>query len=289
MVGVRALGLMCNDPQRGHLGLVELAGFAALPAGADAIGIASLVDGAALLKRLPSVLPGSTLADAVGPAQGRCTVVQVRVEGELRPHGPSADGGSTANLGPFRARSYAAAIVGGPQSADAASTSRAALLAGLPDFLMRFVAGHSEGEAFFLAILGRLHTKGMLDAPHANGSACADAVREVIERVQATSGAGARHVTFTNGIELVHCAHQMPSALISLRGLSESAAARVDAAFVDSSMARERLRRFRGVMCLGALTERLAAGTPAPDGTTLQLLADSATVLVNRDLAARVL
>jgi hypothetical protein len=54
-------------------------------------------------------------------------------------------------------------------------------------------------------------------------------------------------------------------------------------------MARERLRRFRGVMCLGALTERLAAGTHAPDGTTLQLLADSATVLVNRDLAARVL
>jgi hypothetical protein len=293
-VGVRALGLLCNDPQRGHLGLVELSSFAALPEHADAIGIASLVDGSALLKRLPAVSLGATLANAVGPQQGRCTVVQVRVADELRPNGPvmfggGADAGGSANVGPFRARSYAAAIVGGPQNADAASSGRAALLAGLPDFLARFVAGQSEAEAFFLAVLGRLHARGVLDAPHANGAACADAVREVLARADAESGASPRQVTFTNGVEIVHVAAALPSAVVTLRGLSESVAGKVDAAYVDSSMARERLRRFRGVLCLGALTQALKAQMPAPDGGTLQVLPDSAALIVNRDLGVRVL
>src|SRR3954470_7863949 len=155
MAGTRAIGLVCNDPQRAQIAFVQVAPLASLPATADAIGIASLVDGSALLSRLPACIAGASMADAVGPIKGRCAVVQVRVRDELRPHGP--DG--TANLGPFRARSYAAAVVGGPQDADAASSSRERLLGTLPDFLRRFVAGQSEAEALFLAILGRLHKK----------------------------------------------------------------------------------------------------------------------------------
>lgn len=281
MVGTRAIGLVCNDPQRGQIALHELGDLVNLPERADAIGIASLVDGAALLSRLPRIPPGSHLADAVGPVKGRCAVVQVRVRDELRPNGP--DG--TANLGPFRARSYAAAVVGGPQDADAASTSRERLLATVPEFLRRFVAGQSEAEALFLAILARLHTKGSLDVPHQNGADLATATREVVEQ----AGGAPRHVLITNGVEMVHVAVGMPSAIVTLRGISESVANGIDPTLADSSMARERLRRFRGLVCLGALEVTLKASTVVPPEATLQVLPETASALIQRDLTLKLL
>lgn len=281
MVGTRALGLVCNDPQRGQLALHELASLVGLPENADAIGVASLVDGAALLSRLPAIPLGAGLAQAVGPIKGRCAVMQVRVRDELRPNGP--DG--TANLGPFRARSYAAAVVGGPQDADAASSSREKLLATLPDFLRRFVAGQSEAEALFLAILARLHQKGALEIPHQNGAALASATREVMEQ----AGPTPRQVLITNGVEMVHAAVAMPSAILSLAGLSEDVANRVDATLADSSMGRERLRRFRGIVCLGALDVTLKASAAVPPGATLQVLPDAAAALIQRDLTLKLL
>lgn len=281
MVGARAVGLVCNDPQRAQIALFETAAIVSLPQTADAIGIASLVDASALLSRLPAIPPGASLASAVGPVKGRCAVVQVRVRGELRPNGP--DG--TANLGPFRARSYAAAVVGGPQDADAASSSREKLLSGLPDFLARFVAGQSEAEAVFLAILGRLHKAGALDLPHANGAALATATREVVE----SAGGGARHVVITNGTELVHVAAGLPSGILTLNGLSEATANEVEPTLTDSSMGRERLRRFRAVLSLGALETALKANTPVPAGANLQVLPEGAAALVQRDLTVKLL
>lgn len=286
MVGTRALGLVCNDPQRGQIALHAITGssLVGLPADADAIGIASLVDGSALLSRLPAIPPGASLASAVGPIKGRCAVVQVRVRSELRPNGP--DG--TANLGPFRARSYAAAVVGGPQDADAASSSRDRLLSGLPDFLQRFVGGQSEAEALFLAILGRLHKAGALEAAHANGAALAQATREVVEQ-HGGSGASPRHVVVTNGTELVHVAAGMPSAILTLHGLSDAVANELDATIADSSLGRERLRRFRGVVCLGALDTSLKANAVVPPGASLQVLPEGAAALVQRDLSVKLL
>ncbi|MCC7070432.1 MAG: hypothetical protein IT383_03860 [Deltaproteobacteria bacterium] len=281
MVGVRALGLMCNDPQRGVVALHELGGIASLPADADAIGTACIVDGAALLSRSPTVATESSLAQTVGPLQGRCAVVQVRVRDELRPTGPSG----AASQGPFRARSYAAAVIGGPQDADGASASRERLLAGVPDFLRRFVGGHAEGEALFIAILARLHDLGGLESPHDNGGKLAQAAREVV----AAAGSAPRQVTLTNGVELVHVAMGLPSAVVVLAALSEATATRVDPTLADSSMGRERLRRFRGVVTLGGLDAPLKAGAPMPDKATLQVLPDSAALLVARDLSIRVL
>lgn len=281
MVGTRAVGLVCNDPQRAQLALFEAAGLAALPADADAIGVASLVDASALLSRLPAIPAGASLASAVGPVKGRCAVVQVRVRSELRPNGP--DG--TANLGPFRARSYAAALVGGPQDADAASSSRERLLADLPDFLIRFVAGQSEAEALFLAILGRLHKAGALELPHGSGAALAKATSEVLER----TGGGARHIVITNGTDLVHVAAGMPSAILTLSGLSEATANAVEPALTDSAIGRERLRRFRGVLCLGGLQSALKANAPVPRGASLQVLPEGAAALVQSDLTVKLL
>lgn len=281
MVGVRALGIICNDPQRGVVALHELSALAGLPADAEAIGTACIVDGAALLSRSPALVAERGLAQTVGPIQGRCAVVQVRVRSELRPTGPSG----AASQGPFRARSYAAAVIGGPQDADNASASRERLLHGVPDFLRRFVGGHAEGEAMFIAILARLHELGGLDAPHDNGARLAQATREVVTR----SGGGPRQVTVTNGVEIVHVAVGMPSAVVSLGALSEATANLVDPTLADSSMGRERLRRFRSVVTLGALDAPLKASAMVPDKATLQVLPDSAALLVARDLTVRIL
>ncbi|MCC7110717.1 MAG: hypothetical protein IT382_15595 [Deltaproteobacteria bacterium] len=281
MVGVRALGMMCNDPQRGVVALHELAGLAELPGEADALGTAAIVDGAALLSRLPSLVAQKSLADTIGPIQGRCAVVQVRVRDELRPTGPAGN----HSQGPFRARSYAAAVIGGPQDADGASASREQLLHGVPDFLRRFVGGHAEGEALFLAILARLHALGGLESPHDNGAKLAQATREVVQ----SAGGARRHVTLTNGVEIVHVSVGMPSAVVTLGALSEATANRVDPTLADSSMGRERLRRFRGVVALGGLDAPLKASTSVPDKATLQVMADSAAVLVARDLSVRIL
>lgn len=281
MVGSRAVGLLCNDPQRGHLALHQLADAVGLPQRADAIGVASVVDGAALLSRLPAVHWGASLAEAVGPIRGRCSVIQVRVRDELRPNG--SDG--TQNLGPFRARTFAAAVVGGPQDADAASASRERLLSEVPEFLRRVVGGRTEAEALFIAILARLHARGALDAAHERGEYLAAACQEALE----VAAAGPRHVVLTNGVILVHVARGMPSALLTLHGLTNEAAQRVDATLVDSSTGRERLRRFRAVLSVGALDAALKATSALPSVASLQVLPDVAAAVVQRDLSVKLL
>lgn len=280
VVGLRALGMLQNDPLRGPVALRLLDGLVALPAAADGLGTATLVDGNALLSRSKLSGDSQLLSSLVGTPQGRAAVVQIGTRSELRPAGLD----QTQNLGPFRARSYAAAVVGGPQGADEAAASRDRLLASLPDFLLRCVSGKSEAEAFFLAVLAQLHKKGVLDANHDNGHSLLEAVRAVDD------DAGVfRHVAFTNGAEVLHVARGLPSAVITITGLPEDVAASVSPAFVDSSTARERNRRYRGVFALGALDVTLKASTPMPARATLQVLPDVAAVLIGRDLAVRIL
>ena len=281
-VGVRALGLLQNDPLRGPVALRLLDGLIALPVDADGLGAATLVDGNALLSRakLAHGQHAQRLSSLIGTPQGRAAVVQIGTRSELRPTGLD----QTQNLGPFRARSYAAAVVGGPQDADEAAASRERLLAGLPDFLQRCVSGQSEAEAFFLAILGQLHKKGMLDANHDNGQFLLEAVHAVDD------GAGVRrHIALTNGVDVLHVARGLPSAVITISGLPEDVAGSVSPSFVDSSTARERNRRYRGVFALGALATPLKAQTAMPARSTLQVLPDVAAVLIGRDLSVRVL
>ena len=71
--------------------------------------------------------------------------------------------------------------------------------------------------------------------------------------------------------------------------MSENVADEIDATLADSSMGRERLRRFRGVLCLGALETPLKANTPVPPGASLQVLPDSAAALIQRDMSVKLL
>jgi len=290
-VGVRALGVLQNDPLRGPVALRLLETLISVPADADAVGSATLVDGNALLSRVKLPAPGEgdrSLSHLIGAPRGRAAVMQIGTGRELRPGGDPSQ-----NLGPFRARNYAAAVVGGPQDPDVAAALRDNLVADLPDFLRRCVAGKSEAEAFFVAVLSRLHTKGLLEAAYDNGGALVEAVRFVDESCQKSMGEAAagvvRHVTLTNGVEVLHAARGLPSAVVTVAGLAEDVAAELSPLFVDSSTARERNRRYRGVFCLGALDVTLKASTTPPRGTTLQVLPPEAAVLVARDLTVRVL
>lgn len=276
MVSPRAIGILTTDPQRGHVALHTLRAAVSLPAEADAIGIASCVDRAVLLTRKPTVAPGAELAALSGPLKGRVAVVQIRGADELRP--PRNE---TGDVGPWRSRNLACAVVGGPQDVDEAAACRDAHLASLPDFLRRNVTGHGEGEAFFFAVLGALHRKGQLTENALDPIAVVAAVREVH---QARSSKAKRHVTFATGTDLAHVSLGFDNAVVRIEGLDEATAVGLDPTLTDSAIGRERLRRFRAVFALGHLGTAFEDKRGLPKGATvLGQPADSACV-IRRDL-----
>ncbi len=277
-IGVRALGLAHNDPLRGPVALLTLERLFAVPADADGAGVATVVDGASLLSHM-KIDDGAHLASIVGTPRGRTAVLQVSTRHELRPTG----GLPVANVGPFRARTYAAAVVGGPVDADEAAASRDRLVGGLSDALRRCVLGKSEGEAFFVAVLSVLAKKGLLERAHDNGGALLDAIVEVDD------GRFPRQVTLTNGVDVLHFARGLPSAIVTVAGLSDEVAAAVSPALADSSTARERNRRYVGTFCAGGLSQPLRADTPVPAGCSIRVLPDGGAALVGRDMQARML
>ena len=279
-VGVRTLGLAQSDPLRGPVALQTLAALLTVPADADGSGVATVVDGSPLVSR-QKVAAGKvpTLAALVGTPRGRTAVVQVGVRRELRP--TAVD--QTTHLGPFRARTFAAAVVGGPQDPDEATAARERLLADLPDFLRRCLVGKSEGEAFFLAVLGRLHQQGHVERADA-GVWLLDAVRAVDDNV-----AWPRQVTVTDGNSVLHVARGTSSAIVVVNGLADVIADGVSPLLADSSTARERNRRYHGLFCLGVLDTPLKADAVMPAGCTLQVLADNGAVLLGRDPLPRLL
>jgi hypothetical protein len=291
MADVSALGLLQNDPHRGPVALRTLDAIVGIPELADAAGVATVVDGAALVSRGRLPAAGSSRAAAtgrsswaavVGAPRGRASVVQLGAVGDVRPAGVD----QSLNLGPFRARAYAAAIVGGPQDADAAAASRERLLRDVPDFLRRCVVGRSEGEAFLLAVLARVHARGLLDAAHDNVAALLDATQAVLDASAADGAAAApRHVTLTNGVEVLHVARGSHAAIVTVAGLADDVAAGLDPALADSSTARERNRRYRAVFVLGGLTGPLPDALPR--GFTVDAPSGDAVVVVGRDLVAR--
>ncbi len=277
MVAVRSIGILLSDPQRGHVALHALREALTLPAGADAIGIASCVDRSVLLSRKPTLPKGHGWAKLVGPLKGRVAVAQIRAQEELRPAR-----GETVDIGPWRSRQFACAVVGGPQDPDAAGEAREAALASLPDFLLRNVSGHAEGEAFFFAALARLHDGGHLNDGRLDADAVVEAVRAEHQRTKTP-----RHVTFATGSEIVHVSLGFANALLRVEGIDEDVAAALDPTLADSAIGRERLRRFRGVFALGHLDEPFEDRPGLPAGTEVVGQANDAAVVVERDLDIR--
>ena len=132
-----------------------------------------------------------------------------------------------------------------------------------------------------------MHARGLLEATHDNAGALFDAVRAVEAVAAAAGAAGApRHVTLTNGIEILHVARGTTSALVAVAGLADDVAGGLDPTLADSSTARERNRRYRAVVTLGALDGILAvAGAPA--GCSVHGVDGDAGLLVGRDLSIR--
>lgn len=278
-IGVRTLGISQNDPLRGPVALATLSTLFCLPADADGVGVASIVDGAALLSHQKIDARGATMASLVGTARGRTTVAQWTTRREMRPSGLNQG----VSQGPFRARSYAGAVVGGPQTPDEAFASRERLLSGVPDSLRRCLVGKSEGESFFLAVLAVLSAQGVLDRAHDNTAH----LKEAVESLLATTDSWPRQVTITNGVDVVHVAKGMPSAVVVLRGLDDAIAGDISPSLVDSSTARERNRRYVGTFCVGAMDAAIKTTIVPPPGCTLQLWPEGGAVVVGREPGPR--
>jgi hypothetical protein len=281
MVSARAIGLMLNDPQRGHAALHAVRGALKLPANADAVGVASCVDGSVLLTRRPSLPPGTDLARLTGPLKGRTALVQLRIASELRP--PRAE---TTTIGPFRSRQLACAVVGGPQDPDRAAQARERWVAALPDFLRRNVGSNAEGEAFFFAIVAELHKLGVVDR---GAPPPPETVVAAIRAVLALDDKTPRHVMFATGADVVHVSRGFDNAIIRLDGIAEEVAADLDPTLADSSIARERLRRFRALIALGALDMPFEDTRGLPAGATIARQATDCAVILGKDLELRTL
>jgi hypothetical protein len=276
-VGTRALGLAHNDPSRGSTALLTFSRAFCVPRDADAAGVACVVDGASLLshQRLDT---GASLSSVVGTPKGHAVVAQFSTPRELRPNGAF----ETASRGPFRARAWAAAVVGGPQDPDEAAAARERLVASLPDPLRRCLVGKSEGEAWFLAVLSVLHRRGLLERTGEGVGAVLGAVAEVDD------GRHPRHLTLTNGVDLIHFARGFPSVIVRVAGLDDAVAAQVNPLLADSSTARERNRRYVGTFCVGALDAPLRSDAALPSGCEVVFrFADGGACVVRRDLVPK--
>jgi hypothetical protein len=301
-IGFHALGMVHNDPLRGPVALRSLEACVQLPDEADGLGMATVVDGAALLSRSrllatshvtssssipptspPTMSSSRSWASLVGVPRGRTTVLQVSM-----PTAPLVAGlDQGLRSGPFRARAYAASVVVGPHAVDQAAATRERLMAELPDFLRRCVVGDSEAEAFFLATLGRLHKNGRLEAVHENVDPILAAVHEVMALVDDVHGAAGPHrqVTLTNGVDVVQVSRGVRSAVMSVQGLGDDIAAAMDPTLADSSTARERNRRYRAAIVVGGLTGPWPSTSPR--GFTVEDLLDDGAVVIGRDCSVR--
>ncbi|MCP4503700.1 MAG: hypothetical protein GY822_27545 [Deltaproteobacteria bacterium] len=275
VVTARSIALMTNDPERFHVALHGLRRVVRLPKHCDGVGVGASVDAAVLLSRKPTVPKKWSLARMVGPLKGRCTVVQMRRKEDVRPRQSSA-----ANLGPFRFRHLAAAHVGGPLSTDEAAANTEFWLADLPDFLLRSREGQTEGEAFFLYMLNALHEKGCLERG-VYGTQFLDVMRQVFERDPQKCK---RSVSVATGLEHLTLSYGLQTSVVKINGLLEEDADDVDPTYTDSSMGRERLRRFRATLVLGGVDSAMKEQPQVADGTRVHFLPDDAAVLVGRDL-----
>lgn len=267
----RSIALMVNDPQRFHVALHALRKQITLADSTDALGVGTCVDGSVLLSRKPTIAPGQSLAELVGPLKGRCAVVQLRDATDLRPRQMS-----TSNIGPYRSRHLACAVVGGPQTSDEASDLREQWMADMPDFALRSVTGQAESEAFFFACVAELHKMGQLERMP-RGAALVDAISQVMERDKSNAP---RAVSLATGLECAFVTEGVAGTLAFVEGLSNDDADDVDPTLTDSSMGRERLRRFRATLAIsGGDQEKVVA----PAGCRFEAVAPSSATIIGRD------
>lgn len=279
MVDVRAIGLSINDPQRGQVALRTLAPLFTPPASLDGVGVGTCVPGSVLLSKKPTARAPRSIDEWVGQPKGQVSLVQFRSASDLRPaiHSPQ-------NMAPYRFRGLGCVLLGGPQTSDEAMAARERWLAELPDFLRRSIRGQTEEEAFFFAVLATLHRAGRLERPEIPGNAVVDAVLQTRE---AAADDAPRFVGIGTGPELALTSHRMESVLVSIDGLSEAVADAVDPTLADSSPGRERLRRFRGILCMGGVGTSSTEWSPPERGVTLSPQPAHAQVVVSKNGVVR--
>ena len=258
-----ALGCYTNDPIRVPVALHGLKPLLVLPDDVNGYGLATCVDGHVVQKRVPLWPKKNKIETLMNNKKGGFSVLQVRRKSDISPK----NGTGANQMGPYKLRRYAAAIGGGPINGDEAMAEREMLYSKLPDFLKRSVLGHQPGEALFMAILAELSQLGLIDAP----AVAPEIIKEVIKDVVSPlPGTGPRYVTFTTGANITHYNQGFRGHFHQVLGLTDEWAQQVDPTLIDTSAARERLRRFRA----------LFVHTVSGDLPTMQELPDTGPIKV---------
>lgn len=240
MFPARTIAIKATDMNYARLALQHLEQFFPLPPDADAWGLATCVDQRVLLSKNPVLTTAATLSEVTQKLSGECSLLQFRTSTELRPfkHGASAN-----NLGPFRFKNFAAAIIGGPQNPDEANANREFILTRLPKFLSRALEGYSENEALFFFIIAQVHAQGKLEQAASDISAVSSCLGQICKQLPVKSP---RSIDFSNSIDICHYSHDSISAVLRIKDAE-------GLAYNLSHNQRERMKHFRATITFGDL------------------------------------
>jgi hypothetical protein len=243
----RVLAVISNDPARAFVWLHALRSQLTIADDADTCGTGTVVDGDALLSKTRNPESLSALLRA---SKGRATLVEIGRRGDVRP----SLGDAHSHSGPYRWRGFVGAGVGGPIDADQAGALQQLHLAALPDDVRRAVSGAHEREAFLLRMLVAWQQQRLLEQP----TAMTNMLASLHASARLASPTSPRISMISDGQQVWCHAHGMSIHALTQVGLPEDAAEQLDVSFTDGNSARERLKRFRGVVIIG--------GTDAPAG-----------------------
>jgi len=230
--------------------------------------------GEVLVGRRPTGSPRPMeLPDLVGPVTGEALVVRAQSASEF----PAKD----ENTQPFRFRRWLFAHVG---AVEAWTDVRSRLVAGLPEFLRRPIAGDTDSEHVFMLFLQHLREAGALDDLDAPAEAVGRALAGTVRRIDAwCRDAGSQRpsvldLAVTNGRVLAAVRRGRPLHYALLEGIVPCPLHGIDASTRDSDP-RLRPHRQAKAVVMATLLADPAGFLEVPEG---------AVATVDRSLRLRV-
>ena len=271
------IAILQNDPNLLECQVARLRGHVSLVEGEkrpDDYGWGYHRAGNVLLGRLPAGAPAPLeLPDLVGPVTGEALLVRARTTSGF-PH-------KDENTQPFRFRRWLFVHVGG---VEAWTDVKPRLVAALPDFLRRAVAGQTDSEHLFMLFLKELREAGALDdldAPaEVAGRALAGAVRKIDAwcREAGCQRPSVLNLAATNGRMLAGVRRGKPLHYALLEGIIPCPRHQIDASTKDSDPRVRPHRQAKAVVFSSFLAD--------PAG--FLEVPESAVVTVDRALRVRV-
>jgi glutamine amidotransferase len=276
----RLIGYFANQSDRIRCAIAAEAG--ALNLGndvpIDGWGVGSYQSGEVLLRRRPSELrDGVDFADLVHDLRTDCAVVHVR--------SATVGNRSLENTHPFRVRQWIFAHTGSIPGFEAV---RPAIVAQLPDFLLRNVRGETDSEVLFSLFLSFIHETGRLDDPELDRRTLATALEQTVRFVDDASTKAQKplatlNCVVTNHHAMVALRRGLPMNWVKRQGIRDCAVCRKQPEITGREPKRVDHDAFKYVVVASLPTATPAGWTAMPEAARGSILA------IDRALDAQVI